>query len=88
MGRLTEAIKHLIILNVVLFAASNLLPGVNLGNWLALYFPKNEHFGAWQFVSHMFMHGSLMHIIFNMYALWAFGSPLEQMWGKNKFLFF
>jgi len=36
----------------------------------------------------MFMHGGLMHIIFNMYALWAFGSPLEQMWGRNKFLFF
>ncbi|MCK5676899.1 MAG: rhomboid family intramembrane serine protease, partial [Flavobacteriaceae bacterium] len=52
------------------------------------YFPKNEHFGVWQFVSHMFMHGSFMHILFNMYALWAFGSPLEQMWGKNKFLFF
>ncbi len=34
------------------------------------------------------MHGSFMHILFNMYALWAFGSPLEQMWGRNKFLFF
>ena len=88
MGRLTEAIKHLIILNVILCAASNLMPGFNLGNWLALYFPKNDHFGFWQFVSHMFMHGSVMHIIFNMYALWAFGSPLEQMWGRNKFLFF
>ncbi|NNC70896.1 MAG: rhomboid family intramembrane serine protease, partial [Flavobacteriaceae bacterium] len=42
----------------------------------------------WQFVSHMFMHGNTIHIIFNMYALWAFGSPLEQMWGRNKFLFF
>jgi membrane associated rhomboid family serine protease len=88
MGRITEAIKHLVILNVILFAAGYLIPGIDLGNWLALYFPKNEHFGIWQFVSHMFMHGSVMHIIFNMYALWAFGSPLEQMWGKNKFLFF
>lgn len=87
MGRLTEAIKHLIILNVIFFAASSFL-GVNLGNWLALYFPKNDHFGFWQFVSHMFMHGGFMHILFNMYALWAFGSPLEQMWGRNKFLFF
>lgn len=88
MGKITETVKHLIILNAILFAATILIPTIDLGNWLALYFPKNEHFGVWQFVSHMFMHGSFMHILFNMYALWAFGSPLEQMWGKNKFLFF
>lgn len=62
--------------------------GLNLQEWLALYFPKNEHFGIWQFVSHMFMHGGFAHILFNMYALWAFGTPLENMWGRNKFLFF
>jgi len=88
MGRITEAIKHLIILNVILFAATSFLPDINLGSYLALYFPQNEHFGFWQFVSHMFMHGGFTHILFNMYALWAFGSPLEQMWGRNKFLFF
>jgi len=87
MGRITDAVKHLIILNVIFFAASALL-GLNLSNWLALYFPKNEHFGLWQFVSHMFMHGGFTHILFNMYALWAFGTPLEQMWGRNKFIFF
>jgi len=36
----------------------------------------------------MFMHGSIPHILFNMYGLWAFGTPLEQMWGKKKFYFF
>jgi membrane associated rhomboid family serine protease len=55
---------------------------------LALHFPKNEHFGIWQYITHMFMHGSFGHILFNMYGLWAFGSPLEKMWGKNKFIFF
>ena len=34
------------------------------------------------------MHGSFAHILFNMYGLWAFGTPLEKMWGRNKFLFF
>ncbi len=87
MGKFTDAVKHLIILNVILFAASQFM-GLDLSSWLALYFPKNEHFGIWQFVSHMFMHGGFTHILFNMYALWAFGSPLEQMWGRNKFLFF
>lgn len=56
--------------------------------WLSLWFPKNPNFEWWQVVTHMFMHGNLMHILFNMYALWAFGTPLERMWGKNKFLFF
>ena len=87
MGRITDAVKHLIILNVIFFAGSSII-GPQLGNWLALYFPGSPNFGVWQFVTHMFMHGGLMHILFNMYALWAFGSPLEQMWGRNKFLFF
>ena len=69
------------------FAASSFL-GLDLNNFLALYFPENENFGIWQFVTHMFMHGGFMHILFNMYALWAFGCPLEQMWGRNKFIFF
>jgi len=87
MGRITDAVKHLIILNVIFFAGSSII-GPQLSNWLALYFPGSPNFGIWQFVTHMFMHGGLMHILFNMYALWAFGSPLEQMWGRNKFLFF
>ena len=87
MGKLTETVKHLIILNALFFAASSLL-GLDLNHFFALYFPENENFGIWQFVTHMFMHGGFMHILFNMYALWSFGSPLEQMWGKNKFIFF
>ncbi len=87
MGRLTEGIKHLLIVNVLLFAATALY-GEQLYGWLALWYPQNPNFGIWQAVTHMFMHGGLLHIAFNMYALWAFGSPLERMWGTNKFLFF
>ena len=87
MGRLTEAIKHLIIINVILFVAPQLLQ-LDFTNILALHYPENEHFGFWQYVTHMFMHASFPHILFNMYGLWAFGTPLEQMWGKKKFIFF
>jgi membrane associated rhomboid family serine protease len=87
MNKLTAGIKHLIIINVILFVAPQLLQ-LDFTNMLALHFPKNEHFGIWQYVTHMFMHGSITHILFNMYGLWAFGSPLEQMWGRKKFLFF
>lgn len=86
-NKLTDAIKHLIIINVILFVAPQLLK-LDFTNILALHYPKNEHFGIWQYVTHMFMHGSFSHILFNMYGLWAFGTPLEQMWGKKKFVFF
>lgn len=87
MGRLTEGIKHLLIINILFFVASNLY-GEQMIQWFALWFPENNNFHLWQVLSHMFMHGGLMHILFNMYALWAFGTPLERMWGRNKFLFF
>ena len=87
MPKLTNAIKHLIIINVIMYFAPQLLK-LDLTNIFALHYPQNEHFGVWQYVTHTFMHGSTMHLIFNMYALWAFGTPLEQMWGRNKFLFF
>ena len=87
MNRITEAVKHLIIINVVVFIATYVLK-MGFSDSLALYFPENENFGFWQFLTHMFVHGGVMHIVFNMYALWAFGSPLEQMWGKKKFIFF
>lgn len=87
MGKLTDAIKHLIIINVILYVAPQLLK-LDLTSMFALYYPKNENFGVWQYITHIFMHGGPMHLLFNMYGLWAFGSPLEQMWGKNKFLFF
>ncbi|MBU2975844.1 rhomboid family intramembrane serine protease [Zobellia sp. B3R18] len=87
MGRLTEAIKHLLIINILFFVATSLY-GDQMYQWFSLWFPKNENFVFYQIVTHMFMHGGFMHIAFNMYALWAFGTPLEQMWGRNKFLFF
>lgn len=87
MNRLTDAIKHLIIINVILFVGSEYID-IDLTNVMALHFPQNEHFGFWQYVTHMFMHGSFAHILFNMYGLWAFGTPMEQLWGRNKFLFF
>lgn len=89
MSRVTDVIKHLIILNVILYLAPQFLD-FDLQNLFALHFPESDEFGFWQFLTHMFMHSqqSIMHILFNMYGLWAFGTPLERMWGKSKFIFF
>ena len=88
MGKLTESIKHLIIINIILFIAPQFFKGIDLQTLFALHYPESTEFGIWQYVTHLFMHGSFSHILFNMYGLWAFGTPLEQMWGRNKFLFF
>lgn len=87
MRSLPEIVKQLIIINVLFFLGS-----MRLGNaaydLLALHYPQNPKFAPWQVVTHMFMHGSINHILFNMFGLWMFGGTLAQMWGRNKFLFF
>ena len=92
MARITESIKHLIIINVIFYLANWYFSaqGLPFFDALALQFPKGEGFGFWQYVSYMFLHdpSNFAHILFNMYGLYAFGTPLEQMWGRNKFLLF
>lgn len=89
MGRVTDTVKHLIIINAVFFVTSQTF-GDQAYRLLSLWFPENENFRVWQIFTHMFMHHPTfyLHILFNMFGLWMFGTPLEQMWGRNKFLFF
>ncbi len=87
MMRITETVKVLIICNVLFFVGT-LISGDIVYRLFSLFYFENPNFQVWQPVTHMFMHGGFMHILFNMYALWAFGSPLEMRWGRNRFLFF
>lgn len=86
MMRITDTVKHLIAVNVIFFIASQFIPAMD--NLLAMYFFESPSFYVWQPLSHMFMHGGLMHIFFNMFALFSFGTTLEAIWGGRKFLFF
>lgn len=83
---ITPVVKQLLIINIIFFIGSQ-LPGVP-SDFFALYFFENPNFKFWQPLTHMFMHGSVMHIVFNMFALFSFGSVLEHNWGAKKFLFF
>jgi membrane associated rhomboid family serine protease len=89
MGRMTETVKVLLIINVIVYIGSQVL-GDKAYELFSLWFIENDNFHFWQVITHMFMHdpSSIFHILFNMYALWAFGSPIEQVLGKNRFLFF
>lgn len=80
----------LIGINTLVFALTFLLPGLGktiIGHF-ALYFPKNDAFQFWQFVSYMFLHGSFTHLFFNMFALASFGTPLITLWGVRRFITF
>ena len=87
MNNIPETIKQLLIINVLFFIGSQFL-GNTANDLLALNYFKNDKFIYSQMITHMFMHGNFYHILFNMFGLWMFGSPLERMWGKKKFLFF
>ena len=84
MLRLTDVVKNLLIINVLMFLAGFVFNT----DMLALYYPGSENFQPFQLVTHFFMHGGPMHILFNMWALVMFGVVLERLWGPRKFLFF
>lgn len=87
MMRITETVKQLLIINIIFFVGSYIV-GQAATDYLALHAPTNDKFQVWQLITHMFMHGNIMHILFNMFALISFGGLLEQMWGAKKFIFF
>ena len=87
MRSVPETIKQLIVINIIFYFGSQFLGDLSY-DILALHYFENDKFLISQLITHMFMHGSPSHILFNMFGLWMFGSPLEQMWGKQKFLFF
>ncbi len=47
-----------------------------------------HRFWVWQLATYMFLHGGIFHILFNMLALWMFGTELERIWGTRYFLKF
>jgi membrane associated rhomboid family serine protease len=88
MIRITDTVKHLIIINVIMFVATLAIGnGTLFYDLFAMHFPKNEAFKPWQILTHMFMHGGLMHLALNMFGLWMFGTPVEQALGSKRFLF-
>jgi len=86
MGRISDTVKVLLIINVLFFVGTMSL-GPYAYELFALHYPSNERFEYWQLVSHMFMHGSTAHIFLNMFMLYMFGSHLEYSIGQKKFLF-
>ena len=97
---LSGVVRHLLILNVLMFIGSYALLGdaawnpvehnySNLGRlYLAVFMPGSVNFEPFQLVTHMFMHGDLGHLAFNMLSLYFFGPMVEMAWGHKRFLFY
>ena len=92
MRRTTPIVLNLIIINTLVFFAQSAFenPGsdFNITDLFALHHYKSEVFQPWQIITHMFMHGGLFHLLFNMIALWMFGGMMETLWGPNRFITF
>lgn len=86
--RITETVKHLLIINVIVFIGSMAIGnGTVFYKWLAVYFPLNPDFQPWQIITHMFMHADQSHIFGNMLMLFFIGPMVEMAIGSKRFLF-
>ena len=93
---LPPVVKNILIINVILYLATLMLPtilkrygiDIRLEDVLGMHYFGSSKFNLLQIVSYMFMHGSVTHILFNMFAVYMFGPIFEQVWGSKKFLFY
>jgi membrane associated rhomboid family serine protease len=92
LGSIPAVTKNLIIINFLCWLASLVLPrfGIDLIQLFGLHFLTASDFHFYQLFTYMFLHAtpSLEHVFFNMFAVFMFGRVLENVWGKQRFLFF
>lgn len=90
MRNIPTVTKNLLIINVLAYLVGMVF-GIHSGglnDLFGLHFFLAPDFGLYQLVTYMFMHASLSHLFFNMFALWMFGCIVERTWGARKFLFY
>ncbi len=88
-NRFPPVVKNLLIINALIFIAQRTIDGdhsFTVSNLFALHDIHSVYFKPHQLLTYMFLHGGFDHILFNMLALWMFGSVLENYWGSKRFL--
>lgn len=86
MGSIPVVTRNLLIINVLAYFATVMLKDVvNLNSILSLHYISSSLFMPHQIITYMFMHGSISHLFFNMFAVFMFGRVLETVWGSRKF---
>jgi membrane associated rhomboid family serine protease len=84
---LTPVVKNLLIINILFFAATYILKGLDFSmlRWFAAFYPSSTLFKPWQIITYMFMHADLGHIFSNMLGLFFMGPIIEQTFGSKRF---
>lgn len=78
--------RNIVIINIVVFILTYVLQTDLMYRYLAAFYPFSPFFHSWQIITHMFMHGSFLHILFNLMTLYSFGPVLEQVLGDKKYV--
>jgi membrane associated rhomboid family serine protease len=88
-GYFPPGVKWLLIVNTAMFLITSLFARQFGDDFRLLALAPVavvKHFAIWQLVTYLFLHGGITHLLFNMLALWMFGTPLESDWGTRQFL--
>lgn len=88
---LPPIVKNLLIINILFFIATFVFQetkGIDFYEIFGLHYLEAPQFKIWQIFTYMFMHGNFTHLLFNMFALWMFGSSIENIWGAKRFLLY
>ena len=90
MNNIPSITKNLLIINVLAFFATWVFEkqGLDLTATFGLHFFMAKDFSFYQLVTYLFMHGSFMHLFFNMFAVWMFGTVMERVWSPKRFLIY
>jgi membrane associated rhomboid family serine protease len=87
MPQLPPVTKALMLICTAMFCVQSLF-GYWVEGFLALWPLGSGHFMPWQLITYAFLHGDMLHLFFNMLGLWMFGSEIEQIWGRQRYLQF
>jgi membrane associated rhomboid family serine protease len=85
LDQITPTNKALILANLVVFGLQYLF-GYTLESLFSLWPPQSGRFQIWQLLTYGFLHGGWMHLFFNMFALFMFGSEVERLFGARRYL--
>lgn len=85
MPPLPPVTKALMLICTAIYCVQFLFRGL-LEPWFGLWSLNSGRFLPWQLITYAFLHGDLTHLFFNMLGLWMFGSELESLWGRKRYL--